>query len=153
MGIAIWRDQLPAGFVERHGLGRKVHDLDGRQQVRFLYGDHERVLPVRSKEQLLLALWGCRRGKSRVLPCTGWTWRATVEGGGWKDVDVKEVVIPATQCLGGGVWFSVRQGVRGMLARDERGRDIVYVVCEPARKDYEIMTGSRWRPVLWGEVA
>jgi hypothetical protein len=152
-GIAIWCDQLPPGFVERHHLRRKVHDLDGRQQVRFLYGDHERVLPVRSKGQLLLVRWGCRRGDSRVLPCTGWTWRKTVEGGGWKDVGVKEVVIPATQYLGGDIWFGGRQGVRGVLARDERGRDVVYMVCEPARKDYETMTGSRWMPVRVGEAA
>jgi hypothetical protein len=40
-GIAIWRDELPLGFVERHGLGRRVHDLRGRQEVRFLFRDAE----------------------------------------------------------------------------------------------------------------
>jgi hypothetical protein len=117
-GIAIWCDELPSGFVERHGLGRRVHDLRGRHEIRFLFRDAERVLPVWSEGRMILARWGCRRGDSRALRCTGWTWRATVEGGGWNDVGAVEVVIPATAGLEGGIWFRIRQGVRGVLVRD-----------------------------------
>jgi hypothetical protein len=55
--------------------------------------------------------------------------------------------------LESGIWFRIRQGVRGVLVRDERGRDVVYVVCEPAHHDYGVMTKSRRMPVLVGEVA
>ena len=37
--------------------------------------------------------------------------------------------------------------------RDERGRDVVYIVCEPAHHDHEVMTKRRRMPVLVGEVA
>jgi hypothetical protein len=50
-------------------------------------------------------------------------------------------------------WFHIRQGVREVLVRDERGRDVAYMVCEPAHHDYEVMTKSRRMPVLVGEVA
>ena len=76
-----------------------------------------------------------------------------MEGGGWNDLGATEVVIPATAGLEGGIWFRIRQGVRGVLVRDERGRDVVYVVCEPAHHDYGVMTKSRRMPVLVGEVA
>jgi hypothetical protein len=51
-----------------------------------------------------------------------------------------------------GVWFGIRQGIRGLLVHDESGRPRGYVVCEPSSHYYEIMTkGSGWMPVLIGE--
>jgi hypothetical protein len=149
MGIVLWADGLPQGFVERYDLGRKVHVIARRPQVRFLFRDAERVLPFwRSKEQLVIARWGCRRGESRTLPLTGWTWLRTVKSGCWKQVGAKEVVIPASNCLDSGIWFGVRQGIRGMLVRDDRWRDVVYMVCEPAPNDYALVIKRHWMPVL-----
>jgi hypothetical protein len=62
------------------------------------------------------------------------------------------VVIPATMGLDKGVWYHIRQGIRGLMVRDENGLPRVYVVCEPASHYYQIMTcGSQWMPVLIGE--
>jgi hypothetical protein len=67
--------------------------------------------------------WCNRRGENWRLPCTAWT---RLE-----------------------VWYRIRQGIRGLLAHDERGRPRVYVVCEPSSHYYQIMTrGSRWMPAL-----
>ena len=60
-------------------------------------------------------------------------------------------VIPATLALDGGVWYKVRQGVRGVAVRDERGGVVVYPLVEPASHYYEVMTRSPWMPVLVGE--
>jgi hypothetical protein len=51
-----------------------------------------------------------------------------------------------------GVWYRIRQGIRGLLAHDEGGKPRVYVVCEPSSQYYQVMTrGSCWMPVLIGE--
>lgn len=47
-----------------------------------------------------------------------------------------------------GVWFHIRQGIRGLLVPDEHGREAVYLICEPASHYYRVMTRSRWMPVL-----
>ena len=48
----------------------------------------------------------------------------------------------------GGVWFAVREGIRGILVQDEKGGTRVYPVCEPASHYYKVMTRSEWMPVL-----
>ena len=95
---------------------------------------------------------GNRRGESAQLPCTAWTQMSTVENGGWGGRPVEPVVIPATMGLDNGVWFCIRQGIRGLLVHDEDRQPRVYVICEPSSHYYQIMTrGSRWMPVLIGE--
>ena len=55
---------------------------------------------------------------------------------------------PTTLALERGVWFRVRQGVRGLLVPDERGCAVVYMICEPSSQYYRVMTGSERMPVL-----
>ncbi|MFO0958787.1 MAG: hypothetical protein U0800_15365 [Isosphaeraceae bacterium] len=45
-------------------------------------------------------------------------------------------------------WCFVRSGIRGILAPDEHGRAVCYVICEPSTNYYKNMTGCRWMPVL-----
>jgi hypothetical protein len=63
------------------------------------------------------------------------------------------VVIPATVGLDKGVWYRIRQGIRGLAVLDERGCPRVYVLCEPSTHYYQVMTrGSRWMPTLIDEL-
>jgi hypothetical protein len=101
---------------------------------------------------LQIVRWGNRRGQSRCLPCTAWTWKATLEEGGWSDREPVPAVIPATMGLDRGVWFRIREGVRGVAVRDEQGSPVVYVLCEPATHYYRVMTQSESMPVLVGEL-
>ena len=64
----------------------------------------------------------------------------------------ESVDIPATYGLANGVWFRVRQGMRGLLVRTRAGEPVVYVVCEPSTRYYRVMTRAEWMPVLIGEV-
>ena len=86
-----------------------------------------------------------------MLPCTGWTWLKTVEAGGWSGFETSPVDIPATAGYEQGVWFRIRQGIRGVLAQDERGVSVVYMICEPASHYFEVMTRSKKMPVLVDE--
>ncbi len=150
-GIALAYHQLPLHLIARHRLLDRVFDRGGEKEIQFLFGQRPSVLPVWLDGRLQLVRWGTRRGESRTLPVTGWTWQATVEAGTWKKWHGEPVDIPATMVLDHRVWYAVRQGLRGILVRDERAEPVVYLVCEPASHYYEVMTRSKWMPVLIGE--
>ena len=80
-GLALAYCELPLSLIVRHGLDQRVVSRGGEREVRFLWSEWPRVLPVWHRGHLVLASWGCRRGESRLLPCTGWTWLSTVEAG------------------------------------------------------------------------
>jgi hypothetical protein len=151
-GLALALSELPLELMARHGLERRICDRGGEREVQFLFSDAERILPVWRDGQLEVLRWGNRRGESAQLPCTAWTQIDTVEYGGWGGRPVEPAIIPATMGLDKGVWYRVRQGMRGLVVYDEGGRPRVYVVCEPSSHYYQIMTrGSRWMPVLIDE--
>jgi hypothetical protein len=146
-GIALTLSELPLEFIDRHGLRRRIHERGGgEQEVRFLFRDPDRRLPVWRGDQLEVVRWGRPRGRRSRLPCTAWTWLETVESGFWAGAAAVE--IPATAALSNGVWFLVRQGVRGLLVEDEDGVPTVYMVCEKASHYFKTMTGNSCMPVL-----
>jgi hypothetical protein len=150
-GVAVAYSNLPVEVIERHGLAARVYERGGEAEVRFLLTDRDRSLPVCIDGGLRIVRWGNRRGQSRGLPCTAWTCLETLEKGGWGDREVVPVVIAAALGLDRGVWFRVREGVRGVVVLDEKGASVVYVLCAPATHYYQVMTRSEWMPVLVGE--
>lgn len=151
-GTALALSDLPEELMTQHGLARRIYDRGGEREVQFLFADAERVLPVWRNGQLQILRWGNRRGESARLPCTAWTQLDTIESGGWGECGVEAVVIPATMGLDKGVWYRIRQGMRGLVVSDERNCPRVYVICEPSSHYYQVMTrGSRWMPALIDE--
>ena len=65
---------------------------------------------------------------------------ATIHDGGWSSAEAIPVDIPATLGLERGVWFRIRQGIRGLLVPDERGIAVAYMICEPSSHYFQIMT-------------
>jgi hypothetical protein len=151
-GVAIALSEIPLGLIDRHGLRRCIYDRGGEHELQFLFADADRLLPVWRDGRLEILRWGNRRGESPRLPCTAWIQRETVKGDGWGGRAVEPVVIPATMGLDKGIWYHLRQGIRGVVVQDKRGCPRVYVVFEPSSHYYQIMTsGSQWMPVLIGE--
>lgn len=152
VGIALSWSAFPDPLIRRYGLDHRVYDRGGgEKEVHFFYHDTDARLPVRDGGELRIVRWGNRRGLSRNLPRTCWTWQATVESGYWRDAGATEVEIAATLGFERGIWFRIRQGIRGLLITDERGDQVVYMVCEPASHYFEVMTRSDRMPVLIGE--
>lgn len=151
VGVALAWSDLPTEMKGRSSLRRRVHHRDGRRELWFLYRDRRPRLPVWRDGQLLCVRWGNGRGQSRVLPRTGWTWLATVESGYWNAIGAVAVDIPAALGYDGGVWYHLRQGIRGILVPDERGWAVCYMICEPASHYYQVMTRSRRMPLFIGE--
>lgn len=148
VGIALAWSELPTELIGRHGLDGCVHSRGGAPEVRFLHRDRRPRLPIWRDGRLQVVRWGNSRGQSRGLPRTGWTWLETINTGGWRGLDPIAVDIPATLGLDRGVWYRIRQGVRGLLVPDERGAAVVYMICEPATHYYQVMTRSHRMPVL-----
>jgi hypothetical protein len=147
-GIALAASELPIELIARHGLERRVHERGGEREVRFLYRDRRPRLPIWREGQLQIVRWGNGWRQSRVLPRTGWTWQATIEEGYWRGLNPMAVDIPATLGLDRGVWFRIRQGIRGLLVPDEHGAAVVYMICEPASHYYQVLTRSNRMPLL-----
>ncbi|MBX9579344.1 MAG: hypothetical protein K2X87_03470 [Gemmataceae bacterium] len=150
-GIAVARSELPLELIDTHGLSRRIYDRGGEKEIRFLWRDGEPLLPVWTCGRLCVERWGCRARRSR-LPPTGWTWRTTVEAGGWGQVEAEPVEIPASFALSNGIWYAVKEAIRGVRVLDERGEPAVYLMIEPASHYFRVMTRAEWMPVLVGEV-
>lgn len=153
-GLAVSWNTLPLTLLDQPDVQRRTHERGGEREIQFLFRDHTPLLPVWHEGRLRLVTWGNRRaaqGGSRHLPCTGWTWLATVEAGGWLASGAELIDIPATMGLENGVWYHIREGIRGLLVTDENQVDRVYMICEPATYYYRVMTRSDWMPVLIGE--
>ena len=61
-------------------------------------------------------------------------------------------MVPASCALTNGVWYRVKQGVRGLVVRTRAGEPVVFLLCEPSTRYYRVMTRTEWMPVLIGEV-
>jgi hypothetical protein len=143
-GIALAYSALPLQLIEEYGLERRVHERGGEREIRFLWMDEERLLPVWTSEgELKLVRWGNRREESKKLPCTAGASLKTYEEGGWTAFNPTAVDIPATVCRDGQVWFAVRQGIRGILVNDEEGIQRVFPLYEESSFYYRIMVGQR----------
>src|SRR5262249_3592945 len=108
-------------------------------------------LPIWRDGRLQIVRCGNGRGQSRFLPRTGWTWLSTVRGGGWQNTGAIPVDIPARFGLDRGRWYTIREGIRGLLVPDEWGLAVAYMICESSTHYYKIMTGCDRMPVLIGE--
>ena len=150
-GISLsWRD-FPVQLVEQHLLqDRKVVRLEGADwEIRFLFRDPLPLIPAWHGERLDVYPWGNTDRRSK-LPRTGWVKMQDLEAGYWNQLRPEQVDIPASFGLDKGVWFQIREGIRGILVLDEKGQAHVYMLTEPASHYYEVMTRNRWMPVFVG---
>jgi hypothetical protein len=143
-GIALAWSTLPTELIELHQLGRFVHERGGEREIRFLRRTRNPLLPVWHDGQFRIVPWGCRSG---YLPRPGLTWLHTVEAGEWTTYEAVEVTIPAVAGLQNGVWYRIREGVRGLIA-ESHGVTAAYVIVEPASYYYRIMTRCDRMPCL-----
>jgi hypothetical protein len=107
--------RLPTETIGRHGLARRVCERGGEWEIQFHFNDRTPRLPIYRDGRLQIVRWGYGPGQSRFLPRTGWTWLETVRHGDWRHCNRCPVDIPATLGYDRGVWYAVRQGMRGNL--------------------------------------
>jgi hypothetical protein len=151
-GISLsWRE-LPAALIEQHRLhDREIVRHEGAErEIRFLFRDPHPLIPTWSGHELGIYEWGNRSNKKSRLPRTGWIRMETLEAGDWRWLNPEPVDIPATLGLDRGVWFQIKEGLRGILVRDEKNQPHVYMLTEPASHYYQVMTRNNRMPVFIG---
>jgi hypothetical protein len=149
--IALPWSGVPREIIGRHGLYRRACERGGEVEIQFLARDRNPRIPIWRDGRLQIVRWGNSRGQSRFLPRTCWTWLETVRDGGWRHCRPLPVEIPATLGCERGIWYVVKQGMRGILVPDERGMAVCYMLCEPSSHYYRIMTRSDRMPVFIDE--
>jgi len=152
-GIAAgWRDFTDAD-IDRFRLQPRIINRGNstEREFRFLYRDKRPELPAWLGSVLAVCEWGNRDGRSLRLPRSGCLRLEAIESGGCSWMEPEPVSVPACYGMARGVWYPVRQGLRGVLVRDERGDDHLYVLIQPASHYYNVMTRSEWMPVLIDE--
>ena len=148
-GIALyWRD-LPQNLLEHYRLQTRIvrRTPEAEPEVRFMYRDTRPLLPAWFGNQLGVYTWGNQNPKSR-LPKTGWVRWEVIEAGLWSRLHPEEVQIPASLGLERGVWYQIREGVRGVLVYDEQRAPHIYMLTQPADHYYRVMTRHSRMPML-----
>ena len=148
--VALPVSELPELVVER--LMDRVHLRGDEREVRFDWRNQPALLPVWWEGRLQVMRWGNRDRGERKLPPTGWTWLASLESGKWVGVEPVLVEVPASYAHMNGVWYKLKQGIRGLVVRTQAKEAVVYLLCEPSTRYYRVMTRAEWMPVLIGEI-
>ena len=144
-GLALAYGDFPLGLSEQ--LRPLVHERGGELEVRFMRRARVPLLPVWHCGQLRTVQWGSSSGR---LPKSGLTWQRTIDDGGWVPYRAESIEIRASLGLDGGVWYRIRQGIRGLLVETPQ-ETAAYLVVEPASYYYRVMTRRESMPVLIGE--
>jgi hypothetical protein len=149
--VALPTSELSEDVIAAHP--ERIYTRDGAdREFRFYLRAVPALLPVWWHGRLHVVRWGNRDRSDRRLPPSAWTWRETVEAGKWSGIEPEPVDVPARYGYANGVWFNVREGFRGLLVQPPGREPVVYLLCEPATRYYEVMTRSEWMPVLINEV-
>ncbi|QDU82800.1 hypothetical protein Pla110_45630 [Polystyrenella longa] len=127
-----WR-QLPEALINQSGLSA-FRRGSGDLEYHFSFKQRSPCLPVWTEGQL------------SILPWAGYCPRESLDAGCWSERQPESVEIVATLCCDKGIWFTVNEGIRGVLVARR-----VYVITAPASHYYRIMTRHDRMPVLIGE--
>jgi hypothetical protein len=151
-GISLsWRS-LPQSLIDRHGLRDRiiVRNEGAESEYRFVFRDTHPLLPVWIGNELTLCAWGNHNRQSR-LPRCGTVAQEAIQAGKWQNVQPEQVEIPASFGWDKGVWYRIKEGIQGILVRNEADQPIVYILTEPASHYYQVMTRNSRMPILCGE--
>ena len=105
------------------------------------------LLPVWYCGQFRLIQWGSKSGR---LHRSGLTWQRTIDDGGRAPYGAETIEIRASAGLDGGVWYRIRQGIRGLIVETPQ-ETAAYLIVEPSDHYYRVMTRRERMPVLIGE--
>lgn len=154
-GISINKARIRQELYEEYELQRKLHQRtrEAQEELHFMYTDPGVVLlPVEQDGQLVIMEWGNRQNKESKLPKTGWCRQESIEAGKWRWLRPEPCVIPADFGLEKGVWFTIDEGVRGVVVQDEKKRPHVYMMTTAPSVYYQNMTKHDRMPVLVDQV-
>jgi len=151
-GISLSRCHIPEVTIQQHQLTERIvrRSKESDEEVLFVQQHDSPILPVWVHGQLRVLPWGNQRKNSK-LPKTHWCREESLIAGNWGWLHPIEVEIPAIYGWDNGVWYVIRQGIRGILINEHRGASIVYPISKPATHYYQVMVRNRRMPAFVGE--
>ena len=149
-GIALAMSEIPIKIIEQYKLENRVFKRGGESEIRFFFSDSARYIPILHDGQFRIVPWGSTRHESRHLPVGGWITLSALKNCGFEGIKIP-TEIPATMGFEKGVWFRIRQGIKGVVVRNERRQDVVYMLCEKSSHYFQVMTRSPRMPLLIDE--
>lgn len=129
---------------------KNLASIRSGNEIRMKFKSNTPLLPVLHQGENKLIPWGNRLHAK--LPKTGYCKKESLDAGKWRWLSPEPVTILAAFGWSKGVWFQVRQGIQGILVRDEDGEAYCYMITQPATHYFNIMTGSERMPLLIGQV-
>jgi putative SOS response-associated peptidase YedK len=93
-----------------------------------------------------LMLWG-NRDKDAPFPKTGWARAESIEEGKWRYLKPKPAVIPVSYGVEKGKWFSIQNGIAGLVVQKD-GEERVYMLTREANPEFFDHTHHDRMPVL-----
>lgn len=150
-GITIaWRD-LPAKLIQKHQLEERMiqRSETAEKEILFMQRHRRPLLPVFYQGELRILPWGNRQRNINV-PLAQWCDLATLESGAWSMYHTESAEIQANFGLERGVWFQIREGVKGAIIHDQHEQPYVYMLLQPASHYYQVMTGYEKEPIFLG---
>lgn len=137
-GIALARCEIPESLIERYRLETRMirRNENADEEFRFLLAERSPVLPVYHDGQFQILPWGNRQRQAGV-PVSGWCLRESLEDGLWSHWRPREVFIPASFGWDRGVWYQIREGLKGILIRDRERQPRVFILTQRSTHYYE----------------
>lgn len=128
------------------------YEIPLREHHKFrIDGELARVSIVDSSPLLAVKGFGGNRvvswGNSKLFHCR----KESLVAGKWRYLKPESVEIIANRAQTHGIWFQVKEGIRGVLINTPLGEEC-YILTEPATHYFKTMTGSDRMPVLVGQI-
>lgn len=136
--------EFPEEMLKQHQL----RCIDN--EVRVYYAHKKALLPVLLNGENQLIKWGNK--ENFKIPKTGFCKKESLEAGKWRWLHPIPVTIPASAGLMNGIWFQIREGIQGIIIKNEQGGEHCYIVTQPATHYFKTMTGAERMPVLINQI-
>ena len=153
--ISILKSRINLELIEEYNLHHRLRQRteDAAEEIVFDFADrvHEPQLPVIHDGQMRVYEWGNRSGRLPKLPKTGWCRQESLVAGKWRWLAPEKVVIPAQFGMEKGIWFSITEGIEGIVVLDPADIPHVYMLTQDASTYFQNMTKHDRMPVLVGE--
>ena len=153
--ISILKNRINLELYEEYNLRNRIRqrsDSAGEEIVfDFADRDHNPQLPVIHNGRTLVCEWGNRGGRVPKLPKTGWCREESLIAGKWRWLSPEQVVIPAQYGLEKGIWFTIKEGLQGIVVRDQADAPHVYMLTQAASIYFQNMTKHDRMPLFVGD--
>ncbi len=120
------------------------------EEIQIHFSRETPLLPVLLHGKNTLIPWGNRNTPN--LPHTGFCKIESLEAGKWAWLQPLPINIIASSALVNGVWFQVKQAIRGLMIIDSHGIQYGYMLTQPATHYFQTMTGAERMPVLVNQI-